>query len=165
MGGLAVLFLIGLYFILAVIAIVKVKPVWTKGVVLLVALLIPTADAVYGRYKLKQMCADEAGLKVYRVAERVEGFMGYADEEMITKHGYQFVEEKNSPNYYRLSKQNGQIIREANIAPKSKFKVKLTTIMNEEDIYWRQFYVIESVPNEEILATETQIGFRGGWVE
>lgn len=167
MGGLAVLFLLGLYLVLTVLAIVKVKPVWAKGLVLLAALLMPTADAVYGRYKLKQMCAAEAGLKVYRVAEHVEGFMGYADEAMITKHGFQFVEQKISPYYYRLSQQNGQIIREDKVSPKSKFEVKLNTLMNEDDIYWKQYYSIESFLNldEEILATETQIGFRGGWVE
>lgn len=52
MGGLGVLFVIGLYIALTIVAIVKVKPVWVKGLVLLAALLIPTADAVYGRIKL-----------------------------------------------------------------------------------------------------------------
>jgi hypothetical protein len=167
MGGLAVLFLLGLYLILTVVAIVKVKPVWAKGLVLLAALLIPTADAVYGRYKLKQMCAAEAGLKVYRVAHNVEGFMGYADEEMITKYGYQFVEGGVSTNYYRVSKQNGQIIRDEYVTPKSKFILKLNNLMNEEDIYWRQYYSIEPFISlsEGTIATETQIGFKGGWVE
>lgn len=49
MGGLAVLFLLGLYFVLTVWAVYEVKPLWAKGLVLLAALLIPTADAVYGR--------------------------------------------------------------------------------------------------------------------
>lgn len=164
MGGLAVLFLLGLYFVLTIVAIVKTKPVWAKGLVLLVALLIPTADAVYGRIKLKQMCAAEAGLKVYRVAEHVEGFMGYASEEMITKYGYQFVEEKNSPNYYRFSKQNGRIIREDNVTPKSKYRL-LQTHGDDKSVYRHGQYLIEEIATGKVLATDTQLTFKGGWAE
>ena len=48
-----------------------------KAVALAVMLLIPTTDAIYGRYKLKQMCAAEGGLKVYRVAEHGGGYNIY----------------------------------------------------------------------------------------
>jgi hypothetical protein len=165
MGGLAVLFLLGLYLVLAVLAIVKVKPIWAKGLVLLAALLIPTADAVYGRYKLKQMCAAEAGLKVYRVAHGVEGFMrDSADEYWIKKYGYQFTEGKNSPNYYRFSKQNGQIIREDNVTPKSKYRLRKNDY-GERDMYLHNQYLIEDIATGEILATDTQFTFNGGWGE
>lgn len=164
MGGLAVLFLIGLYFILTIVAIVKIKPVWAKGLVLLAALLVPTADAVYGRYELKQMCATEAGLKVYRVAHGVEGFMGYASEEMITRYGYQFVEERNPPSYYRFSKQNDLIVREDNVTPKSEYRVR-QVYGNNKDIYSRSQYIIENISTGEVLASDTVFSFRGGWVE
>ena len=163
MGGIAVLFLLGLYLVIAVVAIVKAKPIWAKGIVLLAALLIPTADAVYGRYKLKQMCAAEAGLKVYRVAEHVEGFMGYADEALITKHGFQFVEQKISPYYYRLSQQNGQIIREDKVSPKSKYRLRES--YDDTSIYRRSQLLIEEIATGEILATDTRLTFEGGWAE
>lgn len=164
MGGLAVLFLLGLYILLTVVTIIKVKPVWAKGLVLLAALLIPTADAVYGRYKLKQMCAAEAGLKVYRVAEHVDGFMrDSADEYWIKKYGYQFTEGKNSPNYYRFSKQNGQIIREDNVTPKSKYRLRRS--YDDSSIYRRSQYLIEDITTGEILSTDTMLTFEGGWAE
>lgn len=164
MGGLAVLFLIGLYFVLAVIAIVKVKPVWAKGLVLLAALLIPTADAVYGRYKLQQMCAAEAGLKVYRVVHGVKGFMkDSASEGWLKKYGYQFIEAKNSPNYYRFSQQNGLIIREDNVTPKSKYRLRQS--YDDTSIYRRSQYLIEDIVTGEILATDTMLTFEGGWAE
>lgn len=167
MGGLAVLFLLGLYLVLTVVAIVKTKPLWAKGLVLLAALLIPTADAVYGRYKLKQMCAAEAGLKVYRVAEHVEGFMASAADDYYIKHyGYQFIEAEKSPGkYYRVSRQSKQIIREENVTPISKFKASLGDLEPMGRLYWRQKYLIEAIPNGEVLATDAQIGFRGGWAE
>lgn len=164
MGGLAVLFLLLGYLALTVFAVIKNKLLWAKGLVLLTALLIPTADAVYGRYKLKQMCKAEAGLKVHKVVHNVEGFMGYADEGMITKHGYQFVEEKNSPNYYRVSKQNGQIVREDNVTPKSKYRLNQTR-GDDKSIYRRSQYLIEDIATGEISATDTRLTFKGGWAE
>jgi len=171
MGGLAVLFLLGLYFILAVMAIVKTKPLWAKALVLLAALLIPTADAVYGRYKLKQMCATEAGLKVYKVAHNVEGFMGYADEEMITKYGYQFVEsERTHGKYYRVSLSNGYIVTDENVTPKSIHRFRLVRDFemlnyNKKQSYSRNQEIIENIATSEVLATYTHLAFTGGWAE
>jgi hypothetical protein len=164
MGGLAVLFLLGFYCLLTLLALIYIRPIWAKAIVLILALLIPTADAVYGRYKLKQMCVAEGGLKVYRVAEHVEGFMGYADEGMITKHGYQFVEENNSPNYYRLSKESGQIMREDKVTPKSKYRLHQIR-GDEKSVYRRSQYLIEDIATREILATDTRLTFKGGWAE
>lgn len=164
MGGLAVLFLLGFYCLLTLLGFIYIRPLWAKAIVLILALLIPSADAIYGRYKLKQMCAAEAGLKVYRVEEHVEGFMGYADEEMITKHGYKFVEEKNSPNYYRLSKENGQIMREDKVTPKSKYQLHQIR-GDKKSVYRRSQYLIEDIATGEILATDTRLTFKGGWAE
>ena len=171
MGGLAVLFILGLYFVLTVLAMVKVKPLWAKGLVLLAALLIPTADAVYGRYKLKQMCAAEAGLKVYKVAHGVEGFVGYAEEEMITKYGYEFVEsERTHGKYYRLSLSNGYIVTDENVTPKSTYRFRLVLDFempnyNEKQSYSRNQEVIEDIATGEVLATYTHLAFTGGWAE
>ncbi len=167
MGGLAVLFLLGLYFVLTVLAVIKVKPVWAKGLVLLAVLLIPTADAMYGRYKLKQMCAAEAGLKVYRVAHNVEGFMAdTADGFYIQRFGYQFVEaERTHGKYYRASQQNGQIVVEENVTPKSIYRISLKQIGDTKNSYLRSQYLVEEISTGEVLATDTQIGFNGGWVE
>ena len=166
MGGLAVLFFLGLYFVLAVTAIAKVKPLWAKGLVLLAALLIPTADAVYGRYKLKQMCAAEGGLKVYRVVEDVEGFMDQLGTDYwVRDGGYEFSE--NFPTHgkvIRYTKQNGLIIKEDNVTPKSLYRVSSKYIGDTKDIYLRNQFLIDSI-QDELLATDTQIAFNGGWAE
>ena len=123
MGGLAVLFLMGLYFVLAVVAIVKVKPIWAKGLVLLTALLIPTSDAIYGRIKLQQMCKAEGGLKVYRVAEHVEGFMASStDEFMLNKYGFQFSEGESSLTLpLNFAPDKSYIMRHFSTAPQASF--------------------------------------------
>lgn len=172
MGGLAVLFLLGLYLVLAVVAIIIVKPLWAKGLVLLVALLIPTADAVYGRYKLKQMCAAKAGLKVYRVVHGVEGFMADSTSEFtLKKYGFRFTEgERSRGKYYRFSKENGQIVIEENVTPKSQYRLKLIRDFempnyDDKQAYYRHQEAIENIATGEILATYTHLAFKGGWAE
>lgn len=179
MGGLAVLFLLGLYFVLAVLVIVKVKRIWAKGLVLLAALLIPTADAVYGRYKLKQMCAAEAGLKVYRLAKGVEGFMGYPDEEYLTskygfkKYGFKYVEQCDYPvlgHCYRLYYKEDYLIREQDIVPKSEYRFRYIHDYQMPNYEKHEFInrsqeVVENIATGEILATYTHLTFGGGWAE
>lgn len=172
MGGIAVLALLGLYIFLAMMVFKAAKTPSAKVISILLILLIPTVDAIYGRIKLQQMCKAEGGLKVYRVAEHVEGFMGYADEEMITKYGYQFVEDCDiSRNCYKFSKQNENVVKEYNVTPKSKFRLRTLyldynpSIIDEKKSYDRIQDLIEDIATGEILATYTSIHFHGGWIE
>jgi hypothetical protein len=169
MAGLGILFIIGLYLSLTVLAMVKVKPIWLKGLVLLLALLIPTADAVYGRYKLKQMCEAEAGLKIYRVAHGVKGFMGGGcDGYMLKRSGYQFTEDNYSYTYNkgcRATLRDGDVVIEDNVKPKSKYRFSRREIGDTKDVYLQSQYLIEEIDTGEILATDTQFGFNGGWAE
>lgn len=165
MGGLAILFFLGLYFVLTVTVIVKAKPLWAKGLVLLAALLVPTTDAMYGRYKLKQMCSAEGGLKVYRVAEQVEGFMDDYRDYWIKEGNYQFAEDFSANGKVtRYSKQNGQIVQEPDVIPKSLYRVSSKYIGNTKNIYLRNQFVIDTIQGE-VLAIDTQIAFNGGWAE
>ena len=172
MGGLAVLFLLSIYFVITVLVVVKVKGLPYKAVALLVMLLIPTADAIYGRYKLKQMCAAEAGLKVYKVAHNVEGFMADAADGFYIQHfGYQFTEaERTHGKYYRASKQNDQIVIEDNVTPKSVYRLRLIREFempnyDKNQSYYRHQEAIESIATGEVLATYTHLAFKGGWAE
>lgn len=166
MAGLGVIFIFGIYFFVTYLLVKLAKPTWLKAVVLIVALLIPSVDAIYGRVKLKHMCEAGAGLKVNRVAEHVAGFMAStADESWIKQYGYQFSEGERTPKkYYRISKQDGQIIVEENVTPKSLYRIRLQHL-DEEETYRRSQYLIEVISTSEILATDTQFGFNGGWAE
>ena len=57
MAALLIFFLTWLYYRAVRKVLKRVKPYWGKALVIVIALLIPTADAVYGRYKLKRLCA------------------------------------------------------------------------------------------------------------
>src|SRR5690349_7846883 len=119
MGGLAVLLLLALYVWIAMKVVRRLKPGWGKALAVAAFVLIPTADAVYGRVRLKQMCAAEGGLKIYKTAKNVEGLyverLG-ATPEWITKDGFKYVEGEHAGTIVRLSKgSNGQIVEEKNV--------------------------------------------------
>ena len=168
MGGLAVLFFIALYLVIAYKVYGKFKTSRYKWLVLALIVLIPSGDAVVGRVYLKRMCAEEGGLKVYRMAEHVEGFMddvvgrGYWAKE----YGYQFSEDRLTNGMTtRYSKHNGQIAQEDNVMPRSQYRIRLLHIGGVKNIYMRNQYVVESISGNETLATDTQIAFNGGWAE
>lgn len=167
MGGLAVFSLIGLYIFAGYKFVKAIRPGYRKWLAIAVLALIPTADAVLGRIYLKHLCATESGLKVYRVAQGVEGFMSDAGEHgmFVEKHGYKFSEGPPIDGWVkRYSKNDGQVIKENKVIPQSKFRVRLLTT-GRKDIYIRSTRVVETFPVREVLATETQIGFNGGWAE
>ena len=96
MGGLAVFSLIGLYFFIFYKIVKAIKSKRYKWLAIAILSLIPTADAVVGRIYLQHLCSIEGGLKVYRVAKGVEGFMisgGGGDGDIyVEKYGYKFTE-------------------------------------------------------------------------
>jgi hypothetical protein len=166
MGGLAALFFIGLYFVIAFKVFGKFKASRYKWLVVALVILIPSGDAVVGRLYLKYLCAKEGGLKVYRVAEGVEGFMDAFSHSdyWIKKHGYQFSEDRLTNGMTtRYSKLNGNIVQENNVIPRSQYRVN-STFGNTKDINLKSQFVVETLQGE-VLATDTQVAFNGGWAE
>lgn len=166
MGGLAALFFIGLYIAIAYWVFKRCGGSSFRWMVLALAVLIPSGDAVVGRLYLKHLCAQEGGLKVYRVAEHVDGFMDDYRDYWVKAGKYRFTEEfPINGKVIRYSKNNGKIIREDNVLPQSQYRVRLQHLGSVHDRYLRNMYLVESIPNGEILATDTQIAFNGGWAE
>ena len=169
MGALLILVLFIAYLVISIWVIAKVKPRWGKWVALLIAVLIPTADAVYGRMKLKALCATEGGMKIFRTVEGVEGFYnmgGSADDGLLVKHEYRFVEgDAKGDSHERKSKLlTGEIVWEANVRLKSRFAIKLVP-GNLRDKYLKNETQIIDISTNEILARTTRFSYSGGWVE
>lgn len=166
MGGLGVLFCIGLYLFIAFKVIGAFKTSRYQWLVIALVVLIPSGDAVFGRWYLQHLCAKEGGLRVYRVAEHVEGFMDDYRDYWVKKGGYQFVESyPEDGRVTRYSKQGEQIIKEENVVPKSQYRLRSLHIGDTKNIYLQYQYVLDDTQSGEILATQTQIGFNGGWAE
>ena len=168
MGGLLILFLIGLYIWIAKKILRRVRPVWGKALVVIAALLIPTADAVYGRHKLKEMCAAEGGLRIYRVVEDVEGmdFLNSSTEKSwLETTGYKFVEGQDKGKRSRLSVlPDGMYLHEAGITPISEYVYELD-VEDAKGIYSRAERRIRVRATGEILGRDVNIGYAGGWFQ
>lgn len=170
MGGLLILFLIGLYVWGATKIVRRTPPIWGKALVVVAAVLIPTADAVYGRYKLKEMCAAEGGLRIFRVVEGVAGFDDPTDvprEESIKNDGYKLIEGKElGGQRSRLSlRPDGTIIREVGIAPVSEYVYDFIEGDVFRDVYYRTESRIRVKSTGEVLSRAVNISYSGGWVE
>lgn len=169
MGGLLVLALIGGYIWGASKLFKHVQPHWKKALVVIAAILLPTADAVYGRIKLKQMCEAEGGLHIYRVVDGVEGFgdpKSRPTEGWVTKYGYRFVEgrEANGKNSRLTLKPDGMVYREVGVAPMSEFEYDMR-LGGLDDIYLRIEQVVRVRNTGEVLGRSVNISYAGGWFE
>lgn len=168
MGGLAVVFFIGLYIAIAYWLFKRFDGSNFRWLVVALAVLIPSSDAIVGRLYLKHLCAAEGGLKVYRVVEHVDGFMGDGSHSdyWVKEHGYQFAEDRPVNGMTtRYFKQNEHIAQEINVPPQSQYRVRSEYVGSLRDRYLRHVFQVETIPNSETLATDTQIAFNGGWAE
>ena len=166
MGGLAVLLSISIYLLAAYWVVRKFKASRFKWLVVAAMVLLPTGDSIVGRLYLKYLCDKEGGLKVYRVEEQVAGFMEQLGTDYwVRDGGYQFTE--SYPTHGRVTrytKENGQILRQDNVEPKSQYRVSSLHIGDTTNIYLKNQFIVDTVKGE-VLATDTQIAFNGGWVE
>lgn len=169
MAGLLVLTLI-VGYIWGITKLVTSAPkLWQKTLIVVAALLVPTADAVYGRIKLRQMCEAEGGLHIYRVVEGVEGFDALSlgpDDEWILKYGYRFVEgEELSGKRARISLQpDGKIVREVGVTPIAEYIFEWDK-GDSRDVFDRSGTHIRVRSTGEILSRYVNINFAGGWFE
>ena len=169
MGGILILALIGGYVWGTTKLFKQANSYWAKALLVVVAILIPTADAVYGRIKLKQMCEAEGGLKIYRVVEGVEGFDNpkfQPDEGWLAKNKYKYVEGKEpSGKRSRLSlRRDGSLFREEGIKPISEYVFERER-SDDQDIYLRSEQRVRVIATGEILSKAVNISYAGGWFE
>ena len=167
MGGLLVLALIAGYVWITSIVCKCVRPYWGKALVIIIAILIPTADGIYGRIKLKQMCKTEGGLHIYRVVEGVEGFYYpkfSPDKFWLSKAGYKFVEGKDNT---RLSLQpDGTYLLQKDVVPISKYVYDFHNTGDPlKDIFNRTDFFIRARDTGEIMGNLIYINYAGGWFE
>jgi hypothetical protein len=164
-GGLAILFVVGFYLAIGLWIIVK-SPGWWRLVALLAIVLIPTADALWGRYvTLPRLCKD-AGLKVYGKASKEGGLMGSsADEYWLTEYDFPFVEGVDGANkVYRRSLRDGKAVLELDVKPQAKYIVSLDELHPSSKVTGAALRIRDATTGNA-MGELVDFGFDGGWAE
>ena len=165
MGGLGLLIVVAIYLAIAFKVSKAIKNRKARYVAIAFFALLPTADAIVGRIYLKQLCATEGGLKVFRVVDNVEGFLDTPGSYLLKKYGYSFIEGNLRGNGIvdRVSLRSGGLVVETGVPRKSQYQIR--RIVNERGMYSWDQYVVEEIASASVLASFTQIIFKGGWAE
>ena len=169
MGLLILLFLAVIYVLLVSLLMSYIKPWWLRPFVAIIFIAIPTVDAVYGRYRLHQMCDAEWGLKIYRVVDNAPGFydpLNSPTEGWIKKYGYKYIEGRGPGGQLArmILKEDGAIDMEIGGQPISKYVYEYKH-GNINDIYYRSEQTIYVKATNEILSRAVNINYSGGRVE
>ena len=75
MWGLYLVLLLVIYAVVIIGLLFLIKSMWKRGLVLVVAVLIPNADDWYYRQQLTNYCENEAGIHVYEHASKAGGLL------------------------------------------------------------------------------------------
>jgi hypothetical protein len=164
MAGLLALGALGLYVLGGYILVRRARQVWIKIVLIVLLVLIPSADTVYGRLLLEKMCAEEGGARIYRPVNGVEGFYSRGlGDRWVRELGYKFVESREGEKLVRLSiSGNGQIERQTVTTLQSRYTLE----RREERTggYLKVTYEVVHASTRETLGRFVDINFYGGWV-
>lgn len=169
MGGIGFLLVIFLYIVVSIALVAKAPTLKYKIVVLLAVLLIPTADAIYGRIKLNQLCEADGGLKIFKQPHSIEGYMTsneHVDDYLVKKGVFKFSESEEQQGVStHVSMQNGELVYEKDVKPISKYKTYLGDSVQLDNAYGYQDSVVETYPEGEVVVRDREYFFRGGWAE
>jgi len=165
MGGLAILFFIGLYGLAALYALVK-TPGWWRLATLAAVLLVPSADSLWAHYVTMPRVCKDAGLKIYKKADKAGGLrLSTAEEFWVTKHGFPFVEGEGAPGrYYRISMQGDRIVREQDVQPKARYLSEREVLSPRPGIGGAA-YRVRDLTSGEVVGELVTLGYGGGWAE
>lgn len=175
MYGLLFLIIGGFYFSVVAGLLFWVKPLWSKGLVLIVAIFIPNADDWYYRYELAQYCKNEAGFKVYEQVSKREGFV---DKKAIFGASYlktvpsAYVEwAKSMPDgkggwtitYWRSDRLADASITKPREITKYSAPYEMVEFEKKQDSFIESFAQIFRRADGKVLAEFKSLYYYGGW--
>jgi len=132
-------------------------------------LLIPSWDMIPGQSYFRHLCQTEAGLKIYKTIEGVEGFREYSGgpaSDAVEKYGYRFIEtERPGIGLLRLSLDSrGKVIKQPVSEAISRYAVREI----REKLDWNVRKVQKVIFDErtgERLGIFNIFYYSGNWVQ
>ena len=169
MGALLIFLVAGVYIAAGLLIYRKLSSQVVRAFTVALWLLIPTADAVYGRVELKRLCAADGGTKINKTVTGISGFYTrkiYDSDVWITKLGYTFLEiDAAERGFSRKTRgPDGQIIEQSVDRLQSTYGIREDSGNFGPD-FKRQRILVDSLSTSEELAAFTDFHFVGGWAE
>lgn len=118
MIGLSILLAVVAYIWLARFVARRIENRAVKYTVIAVFILIPTWDVIPGKLYFNHLCENEAGLKIYKTVEGVEGYRVYPLGSglgwgLFKKYGYKYEERGSGNEFARYTVDaNGKVIEQ-----------------------------------------------------
>jgi hypothetical protein len=172
MGGLAILLIVVAYIAAAMWVAFRVKGVWRKSAVVLIALLLPTLDGFLGRRYVEHLCARDGGLTVFRVVDNVDGVLGLApDAPTLKRTGFRFIEIDRAAGdpsraYRRIERlADGAVVESFDAVPRAKYGYRLRSVTRRAltFIYGYQDSEVIDLTSNEVLSRYRQFDGGFGW--
>jgi len=177
MGGLGFLLTIILYVVIAIFVVRAFKRPRARIIAAVVAILLPTTDAIVGRIYLSHLCKTEGGIVVKKTSHEARGFRIHggvfaahdsseALRVWLNRYGVSFIEGqyKNDGTVDRVSLDNQSVKRERDVQPQSTIELAFKPA-DLDKLYPRDVDILRDTRTGEVLGSYTMIGFAGGWAE
>jgi hypothetical protein len=170
--------MIGLSILLAVIAYIwlagfvakRIKNRTAKYFVIALFVLVPTWDVIPGKIYFNHLCEREAGLKIYKVVNDVEGFRVYpgaaeSEPDALKKYGYKFQEKGSGNGFVRFTLDaQGKVVEQKITESIARYAVDATDWM---PLAWgvkkSEVYIFDQQTKER-LAVITSFSAGGSWI-
>lgn len=173
MIGLSILLAVVIYIWLARLVAKRIKNRSAKYVVIAIFILIPTWDIVPGKIYFNHLCENEAGLKIYKTVEGVEGYRVYPGAgglgpgpDGFKKYGYKFEEWGSGSDFARYTLgPDGKITKQqitesiARYAAVGKGWTPLSWNVSKYEVF------IFDQQTKERLATRATFSTVGNWLQ
>lgn len=171
MIGLSILLAVVVYVWLARFVARRIENRAAKYTVIAIFILIPTWDVIPGKLYFNHLCENEAGLKIYKTVEGVEGYRVYSlasglGPEALKKYGYKYEERDEGNQLYRYTLgPDGKIVRQEIVSSISRYAVDATGWV---PLLWNvirsQIFIIDQQTKER-LAGMTYFSTGGNWLQ
>lgn len=170
MIGLSILLALIVYIGLARVIVRRLPNQKAKYLGIAVAVLIPTWDVIPGKLYFSHLCENEAGLKVYKTVEGVEGYRVYPNAsglvwQALEEYGYRFVEIVDGNQLYRYTLDSSrQVIKQEISESIAKYGIDAEI----KPLLWNVIKVEEFVFDQrtkERLALRTTFSAHGNWLQ
>lgn len=169
--------MIGLSILLAAIAYIFLARFVSKGIenrvakylVISLFVLVPTWDVVPSKIYFSHLCETQAGLKIYKTVEGVEGYRVESlasglGREALTKYGYRYEERGSGSEFARYTLDaDGKVIEEKITESMARYAVFGKLIPLNWNVTKSEIVVVDQQANER-LAVSTGFHAGGNWV-